>query len=320
MTGARLSHHPVVLQLPPTLQRQRRNRRQYAETNQQAGAGRGDIDLLRFPRLDGLMVDVAPMATIEQLLEILSEYLELEDTDCQTLPPAAYRSSDLYELEIEKIFKKSWLCVGRAEYVSDPGDYYVFDLLGDMLVIVHGEDGEIHALSNVCRHRSTPPPPNDLSFTHMRCGMNQAFRSGGHAMTPTGHLDTFIEEDLSTGYLVYVWPAFTMAMRPNGNNWLSFLPKGPERTGILGGYMEPPDLVAATPDIAEQRREVIARVNEQDKLATTELAKAMHSSKAARGPLAPFEQTIAQFYRWLARELVGGQALSDSRMRSTASS
>ena len=166
----------------------------------------------------------------------------------------------------------------------------------------------------------TPPPPSDLSFTHMRCGMNQAFRSGGHAMTPTGRLDTFTEEDLSTGYLVYVWPAFTMAMRPNGNNWLSFLPKGPERTGILGGYTEPPDLVAATPDIAEQRREVIARVNEQDKLATTELAKAMHSSKAARGPLTPFEQTIAQFYRWLARELVGGQALSDSRMRSTASS
>ena len=108
-----------------------------------------DVDRLPFPRLDGLMVDVAPMATIEKLLEILSEYLELEDTDCLTLPPAAYRLSDLYELEIEKIFKKSWLCVGRAEYVSDPGDYYVFDLLGDMLVIVHGEDGEIHALSNV---------------------------------------------------------------------------------------------------------------------------------------------------------------------------
>ena len=96
-----------------------------------------------------------------------------------------------------------------------------------------------------------------------------------------------------------------MAMRPNGNNWLSFHPQGPERTGILGGYLASPDLLEVAPDIGEQRRGVMERVNEQDKLATTELAKAMHSSKAARGPLSPFEQTIAQFYRWLARELVG---------------
>ncbi len=30
----------------------------------------------------------------------------------------------------------------------------------------------------------------------------------------------------------------------------------------------------------------------------------MRSAKAARGPLSPFEGTIAQFYRYLARALV----------------
>lgn len=384
------------------------------------------------------MVDFATTSKIELLLAVLAEYLDLDDTDCLTLPPAAYLSADLYKLEIEKIFKQSWLCVGRAEYVPNSGDYYTIDVLGDKLIVVRGEDGEIRGLSSICRHRLmpivqesgntqrficpyhawtyatdgrlvaapymegskrfvkencslpqyrletwagflfinfdknapslqsrmqtldgyianyrvpaqteilhyesvwegnwklsaensmeyyhhvglhkdtvqdympaknsyTPAPPDDLSFTHMRCGMNEAFKSGGHIMQPQGRLDTFTEEDLTSGYLVYIWPAFTMAMRPNGNNWLSFHPQGPEKTGILGGYMASPDLLEAAPDIGEQRREVIAQVNEQDRLATSELAKAMHSSEARRGPLSPFEQTIAQFYRWLARELV----------------
>ena len=35
------------------------------------------------------------------------------------------------------------MCVGRAEYVLNPGDYFAFDLLGDMLIIVRDEHGEV---------------------------------------------------------------------------------------------------------------------------------------------------------------------------------
>jgi len=62
-------------------------------------------------------------------------------------------------------------------------------------------------------------------------------------------------------------------------------------------------VLASTPDIVEQRRELIARVNAEDSLATSELAKVIKSKKAARGSLSPFEGTIAQFYRYLARAL-----------------
>jgi phenylpropionate dioxygenase-like ring-hydroxylating dioxygenase large terminal subunit len=148
------------------------------------------------------------------------------------------------------------------------------------------------------------PPPDDLSFCHERSRMADSFRKGrSHAMNPAGRLDLFTEEELTTGYLVYLFPAFTMAMRPNGNNWLSFRPRGPERTQVLGGYLATPELIDETPAIVEQRRELIARVNAEDSLATTQLAKVMRSAKAARGPLSPFEGTIAQFYRYLARAL-----------------
>ncbi|MEI5007707.1 Rieske 2Fe-2S domain-containing protein [Streptomyces sp. PmtA] len=34
-----------------------------------------------------------------------------------------------------------------------PGDYLRVDLPGDPLVVTRDEDGELHALSRVCRHR-----------------------------------------------------------------------------------------------------------------------------------------------------------------------
>ena len=75
---------------------------------------------------------------------------------------------------------------------------------------------------------------------------------------------------------------------------------------MLGGYLVSPEVRAEFPGLAEERRDLILRVNEEDSRATTELAKVMRSSKAARGPLSPFEATIAQFYRYLARTLAGG--------------
>jgi hypothetical protein len=116
--------------------------------------------------------------------------------------------------------------------------------------------------------------------------------------------------------MVYIFPAFTMAMRPNSNNWLSFRPTGPEHTQVLGGYLVSPETRARHPELAEQRRELILRVNGEDSRATTELARVMRSSKATRGPLSPFEGTIAQFYRYLARTLSPERASSLRVVRS----
>lgn len=158
------------------------------------------------------------------------------------------------------------------------------------------------------RNTYLPEPPEDFSFTHERCGVDEAYKSAAHPFNPKGRLDTFSEEDIDTGYMVYVFPAFTMAMRPNTNNWLSFTPDGLERTKVLGGYLVSREVRDEDPGLAEQRSELILRVNEEDSRATSELAKSMRSSKAERGPLSPFEGTVAQFYRYLARTLDKRQA------------
>ncbi|WP_280458530.1 aromatic ring-hydroxylating oxygenase subunit alpha [Nocardia carnea] len=60
-----------------------------------------------------------------------------------------------YEDEREAIFKKTWLNVGRVERLPRKGSYFTKELsaAGTSLIIVRGNDDEIHAYHNVCRHR-----------------------------------------------------------------------------------------------------------------------------------------------------------------------
>ena len=81
------------------------------------------------------------------------------------------------------------------------------------------------------------------------------------------------------------------------------------------GYLLWKDLVSDDPEVAAARAALIERVNAEDALATTELARTMRSRKAPRGPLSPFEKTIAQFYKYLGRTLARDYASEDPSIR-----
>nr|WP_239029404.1 aromatic ring-hydroxylating dioxygenase subunit alpha [Pseudonocardia acidicola] len=59
----------------------------------------------------------------------------------------------MYELEIEHIWRRSWIHVGRVEELANPGDYIKRDIAGEPIVVARGRDGQIRALSRVCQHR-----------------------------------------------------------------------------------------------------------------------------------------------------------------------
>src|SRR5688572_31162029 len=72
------------------------------------------------------------------------------------LPARCYTDPELYTREVEAIFRREWLCIGREDQLPRPGDYRSFELMGDALLAVRGDDGAIRVLSRVCRHRSMP--------------------------------------------------------------------------------------------------------------------------------------------------------------------
>ena len=69
------------------------------------------------------------------------------------MPGGIYTSSDVYAVERDQIFLRSWLCVGREEETPQPGDFFASRIMGEPFLVVRNEAGAINAFANSCRHR-----------------------------------------------------------------------------------------------------------------------------------------------------------------------
>ena len=71
------------------------------------------------------------------------------------VPTARYTSHEFAELEREHIWGKCWQMAARIDQLRRPGDYYVYEILDDSVVLVRAVDMSIKAYHNVCPHRAT---------------------------------------------------------------------------------------------------------------------------------------------------------------------
>ncbi len=65
-----------------------------------------------------------------------------------------YVRGDIFERDMELLLDR-WTCVGHVSEVAAPGDLLVVELGLESAIVVRGEDGEVRALNNVCRHRGS---------------------------------------------------------------------------------------------------------------------------------------------------------------------
>ncbi|MDE0305786.1 MAG: Rieske 2Fe-2S domain-containing protein [Albidovulum sp.] len=71
----------------------------------------------------------------------------------RAMPPVVYTSSEFLERELNYIFSKEWICVGRSNSLQNPGDYLAYELAGQPILVVRDRGGKLRAMSNVCLHR-----------------------------------------------------------------------------------------------------------------------------------------------------------------------
>ncbi len=73
--------------------------------------------------------------------------------DRRGLPAWTYHSEALFQLEREEIFLTHWQVAGHISDIPAPGDWLSFDLMGERALIIRGQDGQVRAFMNLCRHR-----------------------------------------------------------------------------------------------------------------------------------------------------------------------
>jgi len=91
--------------------------------------------------------------TLEQIISAYRSDLPL--AQASTIPASWYSDPRVLELEHAAVFARSWQVAGRVDEVRAEGDYLACELPGgEPVIVVRGEDRELRALFNVCRHHA----------------------------------------------------------------------------------------------------------------------------------------------------------------------
>lgn len=71
------------------------------------------------------------------------------------LPQSFYQDESLYRFEQEKIFSCNWIFAGHESQIPQTGDFFVYELGSESVIVTRNRDGQVKALVNVCRHRGS---------------------------------------------------------------------------------------------------------------------------------------------------------------------
>ncbi len=72
-----------------------------------------------------------------------------------TLPGPLFTDERVFARELDNLFQKSWVCVGREDEIPGPGDFRTYEIAGSGVMVVRDAAGKLRAFHNVCRHRGT---------------------------------------------------------------------------------------------------------------------------------------------------------------------
>lgn len=83
------------------------------------------------------------------------------DNGLEIMDPARYYSKEFMALEWERLWTRTWLIAGIETDIPEAGDYTVFRLWHESVIVVRQKDGSVKAMYNACAHRGNQITQND---------------------------------------------------------------------------------------------------------------------------------------------------------------
>jgi len=74
-------------------------------------------------------------------------------THTEGLPADAYFDAARYERELQRIWHRNWIYVGRSSQIARPRAFRTFELGDQKMLLVRDDDGRLQGFHNTCRHR-----------------------------------------------------------------------------------------------------------------------------------------------------------------------
>jgi phenylpropionate dioxygenase-like ring-hydroxylating dioxygenase large terminal subunit len=161
----------------------------------------------------------------------------LQDVRQGMIPAHIYNDKEIFELEKERLFSRSWLFVAHESEVPDAGDYVVRRVLEDSFIISRDEKGEIRALFNMCLHRGMQVCRAEMgNASHFRCPYHGwSYRNDGRIVGLPFHKEAFGGEEGFRKKGQTLLPAPSLATY-NGLIFISMDPDAEPLEDFLGDF------------------------------------------------------------------------------------
>lgn len=87
----------------------------------------------------------------------MTSFLQLIDSQPEgfSLQQVFYQDAGIYRREIDRLFMTSWLYAGHLSQIPETGDYFLYELDNESVIIVRSGENNVKALLNLCRHRGS---------------------------------------------------------------------------------------------------------------------------------------------------------------------
>jgi len=66
-----------------------------------------------------------------------------------------YSEPDIFNSDITSVFKRQWLLVDHISRIPVKGEYFLFDIAGESIIVIRENESTVNAFYNVCRHRGS---------------------------------------------------------------------------------------------------------------------------------------------------------------------
>jgi glycine betaine monooxygenase A len=135
----------------------------------------------------------SPFLTSSQLADArtLLDRLLFERKPGHALQREFQTDPGIYQLDLERIWRRGWLFAGHTCQVKHPGDYFVFDVDTDSIIVIRGDDERVRALHNTCRHRGMKVCPAESGHVgRIVCPYHQWSYTRDGALAACGGMDT----------------------------------------------------------------------------------------------------------------------------------
>ena len=167
----------------------------------------------------------------------LRSYIDAENG---TVSRELYVTEDIFQQEMEQIFRRCWLFLGHESQLPNPGDFVISRMGTEEVILVRDrKDKQIRAFLNSCRHRGMKvvryDQGNSLVFT---CPFHAwTYDTRGHLVgaayqyAPDSYGGDLCKED---------WGLVQVAQFRNyyGSLWATWDPKAPSLEDYLGSFAE----------------------------------------------------------------------------------